>query len=543
MESRTAKIFLLTLLLFLSYIIFFHKLGSLTIEIWDEARNSINALEMSENGNYLVTTYQEKTDTWNTKPPLLIIFQAIFIKLFGVSELSVRLPSAIAATITVLFVFFFTSKYTKSHFIGFFSSFILLTTPGLVDIHGVRSGDYEAMLMLFTTLYSLFYLSYIETKKIKYLYFFSIAFTLAFMTKSAAALLFLPALFIYTLYRKRVVHILKSKHFYFSLAIPVIIIGCYYLYRTMLHPGYLKIIYENEFGGRYLNSIEGHVGEFSYYWKLFVNTKLKYWLFLALSGLFFIFFEKNYRIKRLYIYASLLSITHLLVISVSATKIHWYGLPEFPFWSIMAAISLYQIICFTARLLKNETAKKAITGIIIVVVLLFPMSDTIKRIQRCDNEYASINTKMFLRDDITKHIDKTDKVTVLTTAPPQNLLFYIYDLQLKGYNIQLGKFNMVSQYDIVVLDEYQSSPIIAPVNILFDTQIITKYHQSIVLSKIVKERTPEEALDYAKQQLLDRENSNEIKSETENDISFDDQIQEEADAMIKNATAILYSEY
>ena len=499
MENKHVKLFLLLIILFLCFVVFFYKLGKPTIYIWDEARNIINAIEMSESKNFLVTTYQGETDTWNTKPPLLIIIQSIFINLFGLSELSVRLPSAIAATLGVLFVFLFVSRCTKSNFIAFFSSFILLTTPGLVDHHGIRTGDYEAMLMLFCILYSFFFLFYIETKKTKYLYLFFIAFTLAFMTKSAAALLFLPALFIYSIYRKRISFILKSKHFYIALAIPLLIMGAYYTYRNMLYPGYWQIIYENEFGGRYLSTIEGHEHETMFYLDFFINSKLKYWLFLALPGLILTFFEKNYRIKRLFVFLSLLSITHLIIISFANTKLHWYGLPEFPFWSIMAAISLYQMICGVSRLLKIKIVTHAITAIVIVVALYFPMVDTIKRIKHYEDEFFPNNTNIFLRDEIKKIIDKDDKVTLLTTMSHQNSLFYLHTLTREGYNIEIGEFDNISQYDIVLLDEYDiPKSLVESVNALFVTETIREYHERIVLSRIIKERTYEEAVDYAK---------------------------------------------
>ena len=490
---------------------------------------------MNDSKNFLVTTYQGETDTWNTKPPLLIIIQSIFINLFGLSELSVRLPSAIAATITVLFVFLFVSKYTKSNFLGFFSSFILLATPGLVDLHGVRTGDYEATLMVFCTLYSFLYLFYIETKKTKYLYLFSIFFTLAFMTKSSAALLFLPALLIYSIYRKRLVYMLKSKHLYIAMAIPLIVIGAYYTYREMLHPGYWQIIYENEFGGRYIGTIENHKSEPLFYLNFFVYVKLKYWLFLALPGLIFTFFEKNYRIKRLFIFLSLLSITHLIIISFANTKLHWYGLPEYPFWSIMAAISLYQIICCVSRLLKRKILINTITTILIVVALFFPIVDTIGRIKQYENEFIPANTKMFLRDEITKYIDKDDKITVLTTMFSQNLLFYLRVLQIDGYDITIGEFNNISQYDIVLLDEYEiPKSLVESVNTLFVTQTIREYHETVVLLKIVKERTYEEAVDYAKQQLSSSDNNNEAGN---NNVTCS-----KADSIVQNAMSVLHYE-
>ncbi|HQA87386.1 MAG TPA: 4-amino-4-deoxy-L-arabinose transferase, partial [Bacteroidales bacterium] len=71
----------------------FGKLDKIPVQLWDESRLAINALEMFENGNLLVTYYKGEPDFWNTKPPLMIWFQSLNFHLFGVNEFSLRLPS------------------------------------------------------------------------------------------------------------------------------------------------------------------------------------------------------------------------------------------------------------------------------------------------------------------------------------------------------------------------------------------------------------------------------------------------------------------
>ena len=51
------------------YLLFFHRLGELPIYVWDEARDTINALEMLRTGDLLVTYFHGRPDLWNTKPP------------------------------------------------------------------------------------------------------------------------------------------------------------------------------------------------------------------------------------------------------------------------------------------------------------------------------------------------------------------------------------------------------------------------------------------------------------------------------------------
>jgi len=84
-------------LLLLVSIPIFQRLDFYTIRIWDESRLAINAYEMYHSGNYLIPTYKGEPDMWSTKPPLMIWVQVLSMKLFGVNEMGIRLPSALAA--------------------------------------------------------------------------------------------------------------------------------------------------------------------------------------------------------------------------------------------------------------------------------------------------------------------------------------------------------------------------------------------------------------------------------------------------------------
>jgi len=153
MVSKTKLIDAVTclFLLWLCYLAFFRNLGLYSLRQWDEGRNAVNAFEMLKNQNWLVTTYLGKPDLWNTKPPLLIWMQSLSFAVFGISELSFRLPSAISATLTVLIVYLFGSYGLRHRTIGVLASLMLLSTMGFSDIHGGRSGDYDALLVLWTT--------------------------------------------------------------------------------------------------------------------------------------------------------------------------------------------------------------------------------------------------------------------------------------------------------------------------------------------------------------------------------------------------------
>ena len=239
----------------------FHKLGLDTIRDWDESRLACNALEMSENGNYIVTHFENQPDLWNTKPPLMIWLQVASCKIFGFNEIGIRIPSAIAALLTALCLLLFCLHFLKNKLWGFIAVIILVTSPGYISTHITRTGDYDALLTLFTTIYCLAFYLFLESEWKKKNIFLLISFagiTFAVMTKGVAGLFYIPILFLYTLFRKKLFTTLKNPFFYFGLLFFILFVGGFYFLREMSSPGFLKAVYENELGGRFLNTVEMH---------------------------------------------------------------------------------------------------------------------------------------------------------------------------------------------------------------------------------------------------------------------------------------------
>ena len=145
---NTFKYLLIALLI--SVPIFGH-LDTLPIRIWDESRLAVNANEMQKDGDFIVTHFYGQPDMWNTKPPLMIWLQAFFMKTIGAGELAVRLPSALAAFFTSITLLVFFRRYISFWF-GSISVMILVTSSGYIGLHASRTGDYDTLLTLFTTL-------------------------------------------------------------------------------------------------------------------------------------------------------------------------------------------------------------------------------------------------------------------------------------------------------------------------------------------------------------------------------------------------------
>lgn len=117
----------------------------------DESRNANNALDMAISGFSLVTTYDFRPDLWNTKPPLVIWLMSGSLRLFGFNEWALRLPSALAAMATLACTLWFVRKVTGSMGVALGSAILLLLSPGFFGEHGARTGDFDAVLLLFVT--------------------------------------------------------------------------------------------------------------------------------------------------------------------------------------------------------------------------------------------------------------------------------------------------------------------------------------------------------------------------------------------------------
>jgi 4-amino-4-deoxy-L-arabinose transferase-like glycosyltransferase len=135
------------LLIALALVLFFVNLGGATLWDLDEGRNATAALEMMESGNWIVPTFNAKLRV--DKPALIYWLQIAAYRTFGVSEFSARLPSALAALLTVLVCY----ELARSMFgrgTGILAGVIVASTPMLCG--AARFANPDALLNLFTAL-------------------------------------------------------------------------------------------------------------------------------------------------------------------------------------------------------------------------------------------------------------------------------------------------------------------------------------------------------------------------------------------------------
>lgn len=324
-----SKIYFFLLFLFVGFL-FFYNLGGTYLTHWDEAWYADISRTMLKTGNLL-------TPIWNTepfflKPPLYFWLSAFFMKLFGISEFTVRLPSVLAALATVGFVYLFGSL-VFNRYIGLLGSFILSSAP--IFLYRGRTGNIDVLLtfFMFFSIFS-FYKGYTEDKR--WYLIFGAALVLGFLTKGLVGFYPFLIVLLFLLYAKEL-KVVFSKKFLLGILFAVSIGSGWILLSYLVNGSeFIKqFLYGNveKFGLGYQSSVA-----FSLEYFLHLKSGLKFW-FIPLP-LAFLYMFSNRKEKRI-ILLGLFSVVFLLVMSFSAEKSNWYILPIYPALALLIGVTLH----------------------------------------------------------------------------------------------------------------------------------------------------------------------------------------------------------
>lgn len=399
--GKLKKLFPYILILIISGIPLFAHLNSLPIRLWDESRLAMNSYEMYKSDNLLVTQFQGKPDHWNTKPPLLVIMQYGFMKMFGVSELAVRLPSVLAGLGLFLWLLYFFKKLEISTLSAVVTTVLLLISPGYNGEHGLRFGDYDSLLAFVITFQAtnfFLYLFFREKKTAhRHLLLFFISIILGVWTKGVAGLILSPLYLIWWLSLRmwRYTSVVKiGLYTIISLAIAL----SYYLLRETQDPGYLSEMIREEITGRYVSDADQTTQPQSYYLKL-LPFQTAGWIIPALLISIISLFAGQ-KDKRLTIgYLLSCAVFYFLVVQGSDGKNFWYILPVYPFLYATFSMGTESLI---RKWIRNPFAGQLGYVILAVLFLGYPFYKTIMKVtgtrQHKDRDYGYYNVTNLLRE-------------------------------------------------------------------------------------------------------------------------------------------------
>jgi len=431
----------------------FYDLGEAPIYRIDESRLALNALEMHKSDDFLVTYYNGEPDHWNTKPPLMIWAQVAFMKVLGPTELAIRLPSALAGLLTCVLLFYFCAYHLKNFWLGCLTVLILITTQGYIAVHVTRSGDYDALLTLFSTAACLYFYLFLEKNRSKFLYVFFVTLTLGVLTKGITILIFSPALLLFCTYKQKLVSLITNKHFYLGLLGLVAVVSAYYITREASYPGYLQAVYDNELGGRYTRALTEIEGGPLYYIKN-LGEQLYSWLPFPFLGLLLIFNKKLKRYHSLIVFTFLILLMFYGVISFSATKLPWYDAPLMPFFSILSALFITTAMHYIYNKLetKSLSSLKYLPHLLVTILFLFAYVQIGRKVKVDDHtDWYAMNLRMelFLKKAMAQNDNLDGYFTIYDGYQPQ-IEFYENLIRANGVKLIHRDISMLKQGDKII---------------------------------------------------------------------------------------------
>ncbi|MCB0821094.1 MAG: glycosyltransferase family 39 protein [Bacteroidales bacterium] len=365
--------------------VFLH-LSTDALGMWDEGFYALRAYNLAYYNEYLVNFNQffENWDHPNTKPPLITILQALSFKTLGYNELALRLPVAISVLLMLFFLVYFSWKQFQNPTIGILASLVLVTSSGFITHHIARTGDHDAVLAFWILLvFVYFYKTLTQTEKQnRYIWLVALFMAAAVLTKSAAGLFPLPAMLLFALYEKKLIKLVKNWQTWGAMALFLVLISSFYLYRAWKTPGFLQDVWFQDFGGRLTGENHGHNHPWYYYINLLYKHDFIPWLFLIPFSVAILFTKSGKKYRRFGLYLLFCSISILAIISFSSTKCEWYHASIFPLLALHVALGINWLFERIKRMTKKEpkVVSWLITASLVLIIYFIPYRDIVSKV-------------------------------------------------------------------------------------------------------------------------------------------------------------------
>lgn len=332
----------------LCYFLVFHRLDALAVNSWDESLFASRAFELAYHGE-LFTNWQQidhcTTDYPNTKPPLVTSFQALFFKILGYNRLALRLPIAIMGLLTALLLYRWHSRWFSRGETGFLAALMLLSAWGFNHYHILRTGDHDAALTYWfmLSIFSAWAYRFAQRSNLYLLLVFFFT-GCAILTKSVLGVLMVPGIAIYLLFFTSINKLFKNLYLYIGVLLLLAMVTSFYGMMEIRESGFLRLVWDNEIGGRYVKAIESHQGPWYYYLEYLFSYGYSWFLIWVFPGIWFGLRAKNRGYQHATLLVLLCLVIALITLSISSTKLEWYGASLYPLLAFLSAGGLVGVV-------------------------------------------------------------------------------------------------------------------------------------------------------------------------------------------------------
>lgn len=335
---------------------------------------------------------------WLHKQPLFLWQMALSMKIFGVSEFAMRLPSVAMGTLMIVLVYRICILATANKTAAILAAILLCFNNYYLNLISGREGmDHNDIAFGFYVLASFWaFAEYLNKGSWKWIILTGLLAGCAILNKWLTGLIVFGPWGILTL-----IDLLKTKKLKAFLPITISIIVCclvflpWQFYILYTFPELAK--HEYAFNAKHIwEVVEGHGGDIWYYLNLFPYYFGWHINYLVPIGFLLLLFQKNIALK----YKLLLGIAPIIVFCffsfVVQTKINAYFFMIAPLCYVLMGMALYKILASLGRL-KNWS------GFILIPVCIY-FTLNIKQINDYTKEINYRQSKIY-NTNIYKNLD------------------------------------------------------------------------------------------------------------------------------------------
>lgn len=283
---------------------------------------------------------------WLHKQPLFLWQMAASMKIFGVSEFTIRYPSILMGTVMVLLTYRISLLLLNDKTIAYIAaSLICFSSHQLLDIAGYGIDHNDVAFCFYILLSFWAYAEYANKKSLKWVVLIGIFSGCAIMNKWLTGLLIYAGWGINVIALNKEIDVRKEiRQMFISLGICCAVFLPWQIYIHLKFPREAR--YEQAYNSRHIfEVVEGHDGSVFYYFdKLDSYWGSNLWIFLAagLVSTYFIPVQKKLRNALIFCFLLVLSFFSLIV----KTKMPGYISPVLPIGFILIAVAVNKAIKF-----------------------------------------------------------------------------------------------------------------------------------------------------------------------------------------------------
>ncbi|HHD82254.1 MAG TPA: glycosyltransferase family 39 protein [Campylobacterales bacterium] len=303
----------------------------------DEGAFSEATREMLVGKDY-ITTYLNGELRFD-KPILIYWLQLISVKIFGLNEFALRLPSAIAATFWAGAIYYFTLRVLNKQ-TAFFATLFMIASLQINMIAKAAIADALLNLFIALSMFVLYYYHKYNNKKYLYLAFLFIG--LGALTKGPVAIMIpLVVTFIFYLIQRKTVEWLKMVFNPIGLFIFAIIALPWYIAEYMAQgQAFIDGFFLKHNISRFNTSMESHGGTLFYFIPVLILGFMPF-TYVAIKAIINV---KNYFKDELKLYLIIWFLFVFIFFSLSGTKLPHYVIYGYTPLFILSALYLNQSV-------------------------------------------------------------------------------------------------------------------------------------------------------------------------------------------------------